>query len=32
LVTYHDIMSERGRDAMVRPAEISGYEVSLVDQ
>jgi predicted glycoside hydrolase/deacetylase ChbG (UPF0249 family) len=32
LVTYHDIMSERGREAMVRPAEISGYEVSLVEE
>jgi predicted glycoside hydrolase/deacetylase ChbG (UPF0249 family) len=32
LVTYHDIMSERGRDAMVRPADISGYEISLVEQ
>ncbi len=32
LVTYHDIMSEHGREAMVRPAEISGYEVSLVEE
>lgn len=32
LITYHDVMTERGRDATVRPAEISGYEVSLVDE
>jgi len=32
LVTYRDIMSERGRAGMVRPAEISGYEVSLVQE
>ena len=32
LVTYRDIMSERGRAGMVRPAEISGYEISLVQE